>query len=435
MEPELFPPQTTPPGQPPLAATQAPPPPQTNANPAPATQSSQPPASSAAPPGGLQGNTEPVTRTVDPATETTRGQLQSLFAEGSPLLVQARESAQRMMAGRGLQNSSFAAQAGEQALFSSALPIAQADANVYGQAAAANNQVENTFALQNRQHVQSLEQIVAQGDQQSRLAGLQYGYERDLTVLRGDIASQQANQDFANRLVELATQGDIQSKLQLEQFGFQKELSALENLQRLEQLAAQGDVNSRLQLEQFQYQSLLADKEIGAQLQLEDIRFQNNQSMVMLEYAERGVLSEQEARQEMERLNQQHENTLAQIAAQAETATTTDSAAAGRALQNNYLLAVSERQRAASQEIAQIYQTQGLTASQQNAAVENAYNRMRADIQTLQSYYAASPLWDPDFDMPSITPPLPAHTMPPGNNIVNAPGDGFINPRAQANVN
>ena len=394
-------------------------------------------------------DSNPVTRQVQDK-ETVQGQLKSLFDEGNPILVQARETAKRMAAGRGLQNTSIATQAGEQALISSALPIAQFDATAQGNAAAANQQAQNTFNLSERQTNQQsrlqgeqfgyssqlssqearqrLEEQAAGGDIQAKLELAKFGYERNLTTLRGDIAKEQSNLDFANRLTELAKQGDIQSRLQLEQFGFNTELSAQENLARLQQIASQGDVNASLQLQQFQFQSLLNDQQAGIQLELEDARFQNTQSTILMEYAQRGVLSDQEARQEMERLNQNHANTLEQIQAQVEAQTQGDASAAGRALQNNYLLAISDRQRQASQEIAQIYQTEGLNASQQNAAVQNAYNRMRSDIETLQAYYASSPLWDPNFQRPAtnqnLTQPVPgARIMTTGNTAADSIGN------------
>lgn len=388
----------------------------------------------------------PILDQVDP-NETVQGQLVSLLDRGNPLMVKAREDAKRMAAGRGLQNTTMAAQAGEQALFASALPVAQQDAAQAAQVSSANTQAQNAFRMSQQQFAQNMElakqkfgfdaslsaqdayqqlvNLAQQGDQQAELALINFGFQRDLTVLQGQIARDQANLDFANRLVELGTQGDIQSRLQMEQFGFNTQLSAQENLERLQQLAAQGDINAMLQLQQFNFQSLLSSQEHGQTIGLEDRRFQNGQNMLMLEFAQRGVLSSQEAQQQLEYLNQQHLNTLAQIQAQVSAQISGDAAAAGRAMQNNYLLAVANRQQQTSQEVATIYQTQGLSAAQQNAAVTNAYARLQQDLLVLRTYYQQSPLWDPNFGTPS-TPGVPGPA--PGPMPGPIPGPGGVPP-------
>ena len=156
--------------------------------------------------------------------ETVKGQLGDLFDTANPLMVQARERASRSATGRGLQNSSLATQAGEQAFIGSALPIAQQDAQTYSQRAQQNNATENQFKLSEQQF-----------GQQSALS----------------------RQQNAERLVELAAQGDVQAKLQLQKFGFDTSLSAQENIQKLQQQAAAGDIQAQLALAQFGYQQCL----------------------------------------------------------------------------------------------------------------------------------------------------------------------------------
>lgn len=58
------------------------------------------------------------------------GRLTGLLSEDSPYIRQARSRAERMANRRGLQNSSIAAGAGEEAAIASALPIAQGDAQI-----------------------------------------------------------------------------------------------------------------------------------------------------------------------------------------------------------------------------------------------------------------------------------------------------------------
>lgn len=86
-------------------------------------------------------------RTVDPDTQTVAGQVKGIINDNSPLLQQARARSQQAANDRGLGNSSIAVGAGEDALYSAALPIATADANVYGNAANLNVTSHNTANL------------------------------------------------------------------------------------------------------------------------------------------------------------------------------------------------------------------------------------------------------------------------------------------------
>ncbi|MBT4079655.1 MAG: hypothetical protein HOL17_06260 [Gammaproteobacteria bacterium] len=87
--------------------------------------------------------------------QTVQGQLNGLLGSNNPLLKKARERAARVSAqkfnARGLLNSSMAVQsgieAGDNAFYANALPIAQADAGVYGDAAKFNSEQQNEFAV------------------------------------------------------------------------------------------------------------------------------------------------------------------------------------------------------------------------------------------------------------------------------------------------
>lgn len=86
---------------------------------------------------------DPALRNVDP-NQTVSGQLNKVLASDSPLMTQARQQTVEQANARGLQNSSMAAGAGESAAIGAALPIATADANVYGQTAQQNVEAKNT---------------------------------------------------------------------------------------------------------------------------------------------------------------------------------------------------------------------------------------------------------------------------------------------------
>lgn len=77
---------------------------------------------------------DPTAFTVSP-NATVADQIKGIVASDSPLMQQAEVKAREQMNARGLINSSQGIEAGQNAVLSAALPIAQADASTYNQAA------------------------------------------------------------------------------------------------------------------------------------------------------------------------------------------------------------------------------------------------------------------------------------------------------------
>lgn len=342
--------------------------------------------------------------------ETVSGQLRQLLSTGSPLLEQSKNRALIQAGSRGMQNSTLAVQAGEQAFIGAAAPIAAADAGTYSERALVNLQGDINSRLQKEQAGYAMDLSTQEGRQ--RLAEI---------AAQGDVSSRLQLEQSAQRLTELAAQGDINSKLQLEQFGYNTKLSAQENLQRMSELAAQGDIQARLALQNFEFQSLLSDKEAGNAIKLEDARFQNQQKLMVEDYAQKLGLSQAEQTQTIERMNLQHQQTLEQIKAQAEAQGTDTTARLG----SQYLASVSDRMNQGSNEVASIYQQEGLSPDQQRQAVENATARMNADITALQTFYQQSPLWDDSWGTaapPAGTPPAGTPGYTPMPSLPPMPG-------------
>lgn len=312
------------------------------------------------------------------ASETASGQLKTLLDEQSPLLQSARTRAQEFATSRGLQNSTMAAQSGEKALIDSALPIAQFDATANFNRTNANLGAINQFGLQEA----GIQGQLRVGDQ---------SYQNQSSLLSQETAAR----------VQLLTQ---------------------EGQQRLQEISAQTDASARLQQMDQDFRLLQQDRAAGYDLQLEDRRFQNSQALMIAEYGQRLGLSQAEQLQQIERMNLQHAQTLEQIAAQAEAAQKAD---VGPRLQSQYLASVTDRMTAASNEIATIYQTEGLNASQQSTAVANARNRLQTDLDAIAAYYRQSPFWDEDWGKT----PAPSGPLQPsggsGNGVPDiTPGGG-----------
>lgn len=138
------------------------------------------------------------------ADQTVQGQLASLFEnrDVNPLFQFAEGQAMQYANSRGLLNSNMAAEAGAQAVFANALPIASQDANTFA-----------ASARQAQSHLENMTQLAMQGDINSRLQLEQFGYNFQLNE----------QQNFHNMQLA-AFQGDIQAQLALQQFGFDTEL-------------------------------------------------------------------------------------------------------------------------------------------------------------------------------------------------------------------
>lgn len=295
--------------------------------------------------------------------QTVAGNLRELLSADSPYLEQGRQAGLTAMSQRGLQNSSFATQAGEQARIAAALPIAQQDASQQFQQGQLNQNTINQFRENQMDHMQSM--------------------------------------------IERAQQGDINAQLQLDQYGFNSALSAQDNIQRMNEMAFAGNIEASLRATAFHYDQLMAGVNAGYALTFQSNEFQQAQTMSAQQFVNAMGLSAQDAQQRLAELNQGHSNTLEEIAAREQSSLTQQGEGYSAQLQSQYLSAVGARQQAASEEIRIIMQTEGLSAAQQSAAVRSAQARMDADVAALQAFYAKAPQWDEP-----ITPSLPAATPP-----------------------
>lgn len=81
--------------------------------------------------------------------QTVSGQINKTIAQDSPLMQLARTQGLQQANSRGLLNSSMAVGSAQDAVYKNALPIAQADSDVYSRAAGYNADTSNTFKTQN----------------------------------------------------------------------------------------------------------------------------------------------------------------------------------------------------------------------------------------------------------------------------------------------
>lgn len=174
----------------------------------------------------------------DPKTMGVQGRVTDMVSDpNNPLLRQARNNANIQMAGRGLKNSSIALQAGEEAAYNAALPIAQADAEMAMQSrlAAFGAAVEDQQIM--KQHGYDLEKMDKDYQNNRGLADQQFSFNKELQGREFGHAEEMQGREFghAERMQGRDFQHDIARAEQ--DFGYNKHLQAIDLATR-ERIAA-----------------------------------------------------------------------------------------------------------------------------------------------------------------------------------------------------
>lgn len=128
--------------------------------------------------------------------QTVAGQVKTLIDENSPLMQQARTSAAKESGRRGLINSSMAVQAGENAVYQAAVPIATADAATYGKAAGYSVDQVNQTNNKNAEFTNAAAQFNATAANQRTLQEM--NNETQVRIGQMDNANKLALQELTN---------------------------------------------------------------------------------------------------------------------------------------------------------------------------------------------------------------------------------------------
>jgi hypothetical protein len=171
---------------------------------------------------------DPSQVSVEKPTQTVQGQLQGILDTNSPLMQQAARRANQAMNARGLLNSSIGVGAAQDAVISSALPIAQQDSQTYHDVAVRNFDAQN-----------AAKGFEAQASNQASLANAQLGT---------DVSKQNAQQsnEAAARTADAANQADLAKQDVETRIG----LANIDASTRLQ--LAQMDQVTRVQLSQME---------------------------------------------------------------------------------------------------------------------------------------------------------------------------------------
>lgn len=192
--------------------------------------------------------------------QTVQGQLQGILASNSPLLQQARTSALQQMNQRGLLNSSMAIGAGYDAMVKNALPVAQADAAMFGRAGEFNANAANNMAQFNAGQVNAASQFSANAANNAANLNAQLQSNAAAANAQAQNTFLLNNQQAQNRASEFGAQAANQASSQNAQLGTQV---ALDNASRQTQLSLANAQNAQ-QNSQFNAQQANAMNEANA---------------------------------------------------------------------------------------------------------------------------------------------------------------------------
>lgn len=150
---------------------------------------------------------------VDP-NQTVESRIGGIVNQDSPLMDMARTNAEQQMAARGLNNSSMAVTAGQNAVYSAALPIASQDAGTFANAGKSNADNANQASIVNAQLATNT--AIANAGAQN---------QRELAKLNNSFQLQMQGADTATKMQLQGLQDATQTKLANIQADYQTAIS------------------------------------------------------------------------------------------------------------------------------------------------------------------------------------------------------------------
>ena len=195
----------------------------------------------------------PTSWNVDPSTQTTSGQLKSVLDPNSDLMQQAQTQAKQAAASSGLLNSSMAATAGQDAMLRAAVPIANANAATYADAAKTNAGTANQFAMQTNQQANTLQKTaVDQANTQANLAQQQANSLQTLSTQYGFDLGKMDAQTRQTLTTMTAEQQNTMAKMAAAQ-GYNLQSMSAQQVNDLQKMSVQQQQNLQTLATQYGY--------------------------------------------------------------------------------------------------------------------------------------------------------------------------------------
>ena len=330
---------------------------------------------------------------------TVAGQMDKILSSNSPLLQRAKTRAAQAANSRGLLNSSMGVQAGEEAVLTTAMPMAQQDASTYANQGLVNQGAQNQFSTAANKYNTDSAMSQQQFGQNFQLSDQQYGQQTGTGAYRGQgliganlqsqLALQKGQQDFSAS--EAALGRTQQTALQEGQQGFASGEAALGRTQQTALQEGQQDFASgESELDRTQQVTLMRDAHKNAV----------STAKTQQEYEQANLTLKNGLQEELLELGQDNDLELAKM--NSDLATGKMSAEVYANTQGAYLSSVSELVRQTQITVGEIQMTEGISAADKKLMLADQATLLKAHMKQQKTLYEGAATWDQSWaDMPS----------------------------------
>ena len=352
---------------------------------------------------------------------TVAGQMDKILSSSSPLLQRAKTRAAQAANSRGLLNSSMGVQAGEEAVLTTAMPMAQQDAATYANQGLVNQGAQNQFSTAANKYGTDSAMNKQQFGQNFQLQEQQFGQQTGTgayggkgligTNLQSQLALQKGQQDFSAS--EAALGRTQQTGLQKGQQDFSASEAALGRTQQTGMLqsqqgfAAGESALSRQQqtgLQEGQQGFAASESALGRQQQLTAMREDHKNAMssaeTAQEYGQANMTMQNSLQKQLVSLG--HTNDIAMKTMDGDLQMGKISAEVYANTQGAYLQSVSELVRQTQITVGEIQMKEGISAEDKTKMMADQATLLTAHMAAQKQMYQGAATWDQDWaNMPS----------------------------------
>jgi len=320
--------------------------------------------------------TGPATRSIVSADETVSGQMDKILASNSPLLQRAKTRAAQAANSRGLLNSSMGVQAGEEAVLTTAMPMAQQDAATYNKQGLTNQTAANQFGLSN------------QNFQQQTGKGAYADTTNPGGLLGANLANQLKLQTAQNTFAtgEKALDRSQQTSMQTGQNTFASGQAALG---RAQQTSLQDDqqtfATSEKALDRTQQTTMLADQHTNAVAQAKNLS----------EYETANITLQGSLQTALSKLGQTNSLELTKLNADLGVGKLDAQVYANT--RGAYLQSVSELVRQSQITVGELQVKEGISAEDKTKMLADQATLLTSHLAAQKTLYSSSATWSKDW--------------------------------------
>lgn len=352
---------------------------------------------------------------------TVAGQMDKILSSSSPLLQRAKTRAAQAANSRGLLNSSMGVQAGEEAVLTTAMPMAQQDAATYANQGLVNQGAQNQFSTAANKYGTDSAMNKQQFGQNFQLQEQQFGQQTGTgayggkgligTNLQSQLALQKGQQDFSAS--EAALGRTQQTGLQKGQQDFSSSEAALGRTQQTGMLQSQQGFaagesalgrQQQTGLQEGQQGFAASESALGRQQQLTAMREDHKNAMssakTTQEYGQANMTMQNSLQKQLVSLG--HTNDIAMKTMDGDLQMGKISAEVYANTQGAYLQSVSELVRQTQITVGEIQMKEGISAEDKSKMMADQATLLTAHLAAQKKMYSGAATWQQDWaNMPS----------------------------------